>query len=72
VLSEDANMKSLARLTVGMTGADLSNVINIAAVRSAANNEKCISMKALESALDRFLMFYKNMMVHIYLMLESL
>ncbi|XP_053990338.1 uncharacterized protein LOC128882662 isoform X2 [Hylaeus volcanicus] len=53
VLSEDANMKSLARLTVGMTGADLSNVINIAAVRSAASNEKCISMKSLESALDR-------------------
>ena len=59
-------MKTLARRTAGMTGADLANILNIAAVRSSAENLLCvraprksskslaqIPTKYLEEAFDR-------------------
>merc|ERR1740121_1874055 len=37
----------------GMTGADLFNILNIAAVRSSAEDLTCVPMKYLEDAYDR-------------------
>lgn len=53
ILSEDVDLSVLARRTAGMTGADLFNIINIAAVKSSADGRQEISMEYLETAYDR-------------------
>eukprot|EP00438_Fugacium_kawagutii_P029360 Skav206463 [mRNA] locus=scaffold3791:86450:92671:+ [translate_table: standard] len=53
VLDDKVDLKTLARRTAGMTGADLANILNIAAVRSSAENLRCIPTKYLEEAFDR-------------------
>lgn len=53
VLADDVDLSIVARRTAGMTGADLFNVINIAAVKSSAEEKAAISMEALEHAFDR-------------------
>jgi len=53
VLDKNVNLKTLARRTAGMTGADLANILNIAAVRSSAENLPCVPTKYLEEAFDR-------------------
>jgi len=50
---EDIDLKGLARQTPGFTGADLANLINEAALLSARQDKKLISMEALEEAIDR-------------------
>ncbi len=52
-ISEEVDMKVLARGTPGFTGADLENVINEAALLTARSNRKRISMKELEEAVER-------------------
>ena len=52
-LAEDADLDVIARRTPGFTGADLSNLINEAALLSARNGFKEISMDTLENAIDR-------------------
>lgn len=52
-LDQKVDLKTLARRTAGMTGADLANILNIAAVRSSAENLLCIPSKYLEEAFDR-------------------
>ncbi len=52
-LSEDVDMKVLARGTPGFTGADLENVVNEAALLSARSNKKRVGMKELEEAVER-------------------
>lgn len=53
VLAEDVDLSILARRTAGMTGADLFNVVNIAAVKSSAEGRQSITMDAIEMAFDR-------------------
>mmetsp|Transcript_165156 Transcript_165156/g.292478 ORF Transcript_165156/g.292478 Transcript_165156/m.292478 type:complete len:769 (+) Transcript_165156:68-2374(+) len=53
ILAENVNLEVLARRTAGMTGADLFNLLNIAAVRCSAENLDSIGMKYLEDAFDR-------------------
>jgi len=53
LLDTNVNLKTLARRTAGMTGADLANILNIAAVRSSADDLPCIPTKYLEEAFDR-------------------
>jgi ATP-dependent Zn protease len=53
VLDSTVDMQTLARRTAGMTGADLFNILNIAAVRSSADNLPCVPMSYLEEAFDR-------------------
>lgn len=53
VLDKHVELGTLARRTAGMTGADLFNILNIAAVRSSAEGLSCIPMKYLEEAFDR-------------------
>jgi len=52
-LDEDVDLDVLARRTAGMTGADLFNVLNIAAVRASAKGFDTVTEKELEEAFDR-------------------
>ncbi|OBK20946.1 cell division protein FtsH [Mycobacterium asiaticum] len=52
-ISEDADLDGLAKRTVGMTGADLANVVNEAALLTARENGTIITGPALEEAVDR-------------------
>src|SRR5882762_9181226 len=52
-LAPDADLDSLAKRTVGMSGADLANVINESALLTARENNRLIDNKALEEAIDR-------------------
>lgn len=52
-LSKDVDIKTLARRTPGFTGADLSNLINEAALIAARADKREIEMKDLESAIDK-------------------
>jgi cell division protease FtsH len=49
----DVDFHSLAKRTVGMSGADLANVINEAALLTARENGTLITGKALEESVDR-------------------
>lgn len=46
----------LARGTPGFTGADLSNLVNIAAIKACSNNQEALNMKNLEDAKDDVIM----------------
>ncbi|SFP54128.1 cell division protease FtsH [Amycolatopsis arida] len=52
-LAPDVNLDTLAKRTVGMSGADLANVINEAALLTARQNGHVINDHALEEAVDR-------------------
>ena len=49
-LSPDVNLKTIAKTTAGFTGADLSNLLNEAALLSARKNKKAITMEEIEEA----------------------
>jgi cell division protease FtsH len=49
----DADLDGLAKRTVGMSGADLANVINEAALLTARQNGTTINSAALEESVDR-------------------
>lgn len=55
-LAKSANLKTIAAHTPGMTGADLENILNEAAIYSAKNNKNTIGQKALEEAVEKVLM----------------
>ncbi len=52
-LSEDIDLKVLARQTPGFTGADLANLINEAALLAARFDKSQIGMEELEEAIER-------------------
>ena len=52
-LAPDADLDGLAKRTVGMSGADLANVLNEAALLTARENGSVITAAALEEAVDR-------------------
>jgi len=52
-MAEGADLDGLAKRTVGMSGADLANVINEAALLTARENGTVITGPALEEAVDR-------------------
>jgi cell division protease FtsH len=54
-LGEDIDVKILAKRTPGFTGADLSNLINEAALLAARKNKKEINMDDVEEAIDKIL-----------------
>ena len=55
-VAKDVDVDALARGTSGLSGAELSNLVNIAAVRAAVTDETSITLKTLEWAKDRILM----------------
>ncbi|ODR06172.1 cell division protein FtsH [Mycolicibacillus koreensis] len=52
-MAPDADLDGLAKRTVGMSGADLENVINEAALLTARENGTVITGAAMEEAVDR-------------------
>jgi cell division protease FtsH len=52
-LANDADLDSLAKRTVGFSGADLENVVNEAALLTARENGQFITAAALEESVDR-------------------
>ncbi|MBD2653798.1 ATP-dependent zinc metalloprotease FtsH3 [Synechocystis salina LEGE 06155] len=54
-LSQDVDLDKIARRTPGFTGADLSNLLNEAAILAARRNLTEISMDEVNDAIDRVL-----------------
>ena len=52
-MAPDADLDGLAKRTIGMSGADLANVINEAALLTARENGTVITAAALEESVDR-------------------
>jgi cell division protease FtsH len=52
-LDATADLESLAKQTVGFSGADLANLVNEAAILAARRSKKSISMAELEESIDR-------------------
>jgi cell division protease FtsH len=55
-LSDDVDLQVIARGTPGMSGADLSNLVNEAALHAVRAGRKEVHMEDFESARDRVLM----------------
>jgi cell division protease FtsH len=55
-LAEDVDLSILARGTPGFSGAELSNMVNEAALNAARNNRKAVFMYDFELAKDKVLM----------------
>jgi ATP-dependent metalloprotease len=52
----DVDLKVMARATPGFSGADLANLVNVAALHAAKSNIKVVDMASLEYARDRIMM----------------
>ena len=52
-LDKKIDMDALAKETPGFSGADLSNLVNEAAILAARNNQKSIFMEQFEEAIER-------------------
>ncbi len=52
-LSENVDLKVIARRTPGFVGADLANLINESALLAARKNKKAVDMEELEEAIER-------------------
>jgi cell division protease FtsH len=55
-LSDDVDVRVLARGTAGFSGADLANLVNEAALNAARFNQKVVRMSDFEYAKDKVLM----------------
>lgn len=55
-LSDEVELKIIARGTPGFTGADLANLVNEAALLAARNDKKAVDMDDFEQAKDKVLM----------------
>ena len=52
-LDKTVDLEAIAKGTVGFSGADLSNLVNEAAIMAARRNKKIIGEEELEEAIDR-------------------
>ncbi|CAL5364486.1 unnamed protein product [Camellia sinensis] len=55
-LAEDVDVKAIARGTPGFNGADLANLVNIAAIKAAVEGAEKLTAAQLEFAKDRIIM----------------
>lgn len=55
-MSPDINFEQLSKATAGMSGADLENLLNEAALLAVRKKEDVITMKVIEEARDKILM----------------
>ena len=55
-VAEDVELEIIAQRTPGFTGADLSNLVNEAALMAARKNKKQINMPEMEEAAERVIM----------------
>ena len=54
-LDESVNLKTIARSTAGFTGADLSNLLNEAAIMAARDNRPVLTMEDLNEAMMKII-----------------
>lgn len=59
-LATDVDLKRLAASTVGLTGADIRNIVNEAALWAARHDKKTVDMSDFDYARDRVLMGAKR------------
>ncbi|MCS6959342.1 MAG: ATP-dependent zinc metalloprotease FtsH [Pseudanabaenaceae cyanobacterium SKYGB_i_bin29] len=52
-LAEEVSLEAIARRTPGFTGADLSNLLNEAAILTARRRKEAITMAEIDDAIDR-------------------
>jgi cell division protease FtsH len=62
-LASEVNLDTLARTTIGFSGADLANLCNEAALNAARENHTEIHQIDFESAVDRILLGEKRVLV---------
>ncbi len=55
-LAPDVTARTIARGTPGMSGADLANLVNEAALMAARRNKRLVAMAEFETAKDRIIM----------------
>ncbi len=55
-IGQDVELNVIAQRTPGFTGADLSNLVNEAALMTARKNKKVINMSEMEEAAERVIM----------------
>lgn len=60
ILSSDIDLTTMAKRTVGMTGADLFNILNTAALKCSVQGLSAITASALEEAFDRVVVGLKG------------
>lgn len=59
-LGEDVDLRRLAAGTVGLTGADIKNMVNESALWAARNDKKVVEMSDFDHARDKILMGAKR------------
>ena len=59
-LSDDVDLQRMAEGSVGLTGADIRNLVNEAALWAARHDKKAVSMEDFEFARDKILMGAKR------------
>ena len=59
-LSDDVDLQRLAAGTVGLTGADIRNMVNEAALWAARHDKNCVEMDDFDYARDKILMGAKR------------
>jgi cell division protease FtsH len=59
-LAPDADLDKIARSTVGMSGADLANLVNEAALLATRENKTVVDNKDLDAALDKVILGAKR------------
>ena len=55
-LSSDVDLKAVAKITAGFSGADLENLVNEAAILAARRNKKSIGMSEMQESMERVVM----------------
>jgi cell division protease FtsH len=59
-LAPDVDLDKIARSTVGMSGADLANLVNEAALLATRENKTAVDCKDLDAALDKVILGAKR------------
>jgi cell division protease FtsH len=59
-LAADVDLDKIARSTVGMSGADLANLVNEAALLATRENKSAVDSKDLDAALDKVILGAKR------------
>ena len=55
-LAPDVDIKAIAKITAGFSGADLENLVNEAAILAARRNKKSIAMSEMQESMERVVM----------------
>jgi cell division protease FtsH len=55
-LVEDLSLESVARRTIGFSGADLANMLNEAAIFTARRHKEAITIQEIDDAIDRVML----------------